>query len=102
MDEASAAKHASSEAPSPTVALEERIQLKSDIQRLQSAQLGQLVKLIYKQEPTLTSNHKDLEVDIEKVKPSTVRALQSFVTASLKQSSVEDHGMFSSSLQPIQ
>lgn len=85
-----------------TVALEERIRLKSDIQRLPSAQLGQLAKLIHNQEPTLNSNPKDLEVDIEKVKPSTVRALQSFVTARLKKSSAEGDGKFSSSLQRVQ
>lgn len=93
---------ASSEAPLQTAALQERIRLKSDIQRLPSAQLGQLVKLIYNQEPSLNSTHKDLEVDIEKVKPTTVKALQSFVAARLKKSSVEDDGEFSSSLQQIQ
>lgn len=90
-----AAKSASSEVPSQTVAMQERIQLKSDIDRLTSEQLGQLVKLIYTQEPTLNSTMRDLEVDIEKVKPSTVRAMQSFVAASLKKSRQNNGSKFS-------
>lgn len=97
-----AAKSASSEVPPPTVALQERIQLKSDIDRLTSEQLGHLVKLIYTQEPDLNSTQKDLEVDIEKVKPSTVRAMQSFVAASLKKNSQNDGSKFGSSLRQIQ
>lgn len=97
-----AAKSASSEVPPPTVALQERIQLKSDIDRLTSEQLGHLVKLIYTQEPDLNSTQKDLEVDIEKVKPSTVRAMQSFVAVSLKKNSQNDGSKFGSSLRQIQ
>lgn len=96
VDEASATKCASSASPSQTVALQERIQLKSDIQRLPSTKLGQLVKLIYKKEPTLNS---DLEVGIEKVKPAMVK---SFVPARLQKSSLEDDSKFSSSLLQIQ
>ncbi|XP_075901762.1 bromodomain-containing protein 3-like [Nelusetta ayraudi] len=90
VNRALAAKSASSEVPPPTVALQERIQLKSDIDRLTSEQLGHLVKLIYTQEPDLNPTQKDLEVDIEKVKPSTVRAMQSFVAASLKKNGQND------------
>lgn len=89
VDEAAAKKCASSEAPLQTVALQERSQL---------SQLGQLVKLIYNQEPTLGSAPKDLEVDVEKGRPS----LQSFGTSRLKKSSLEDESKFSSSLQQIQ
>lgn len=102
VNRALAAKSASSEVPPPTVALQERIQLKSDIDRLTSEQLGHLVKLIYTQEPDLNSTQKDLEVDIEKVKPSTVRAMQSFVAVSLKKNSQNDGSKFGSSLRQIQ
>lgn len=97
-----AAKSASSEVAPPTVAPQERIQLKSDIDRLTSEQLGHLVKLIYTQEPDLNSTQKDLEVDIEKVKPSTVRAMQCFVAASLKKNNQNDGSKFGSSLRQIQ
>lgn len=92
------ARSASSEAPTPTVAPQERIQLKSNIDRLTSEQLGHLVKLIYTQEPHLDATLKDLEVDIEKVKPSTVRAMQSFVATSLKKNSQNDGSKFGLSL----
>lgn len=101
VDGASVTKCAASKAPLQTVALQERIQLKSDIQRLPSAPLGQLVKLIRNQEPTLNSIPKDLEVDIEKVKPSSVRALQSFVATRLKENSVEDDSEFKSNEDEI-
>lgn len=97
-----AAKSASSKVPPPTVAPQGRIQLKSDIDRLTSEQLGHLVKLIYTQEPDLNSTQKDLEVDIEKMKPSTVRAMQNFVAASLKKNSQNDGSKCGSSLRQIQ
>lgn len=95
-------KSASSEVLQPTVASHEGIQLKSNINRLTSEQLGHLVKLIYTQEPDLNSPLKDLEVDIEKVKPSTVKAMQNFVAASLKKNSQNDSSEFHSSLRQIQ
>lgn len=99
IDEASPTKCASSASPSQTGSLQERIQLKSDIQRLPSTQLGQLAKLISNKEPTLNSTPKDLDVDIEKVKLSTVNASQTFVTARLQKSSLDQNdSKFSSSL----
>lgn len=96
------AKSASSEVLQPTVVSQEGIQLKSNINRLTSEQLGHLVKLIYTQEPDRNSALKDLEVDIEKVKPSTVKAMQNFVVASLKKNSQNDSSEFDLSLWQIQ
>lgn len=79
-----------SEVRSPSVTLQERQQLKEDINRLTGEQLGRLVKLIYAQEPSLDSNLQNIEVDIEKVRPATLRAMQSFMSATLKKSNQND------------
>lgn len=79
-----------SEVQSPSVTLQERQQLKEDINRLTGEQLGRLVKLIYAQEPSLDSTSQNIEIDIEKVRPATLRAMQSFMFATLKKSNQND------------
>lgn len=79
-----------SEVRSPSVTLQERQQLKEDINRLTGEQLGRLVKLIYAQEPSLDSSLQNIEIDIEKVRPATLRAMQSFMCATLKKSNQND------------
>lgn len=74
----------------PLVTLQERQQLKEDINRLTGEQLGRLVKLIYAQEPSLDSTLQNIEIDIEKVRPTTLRAMQSFMSATLKKSNQKD------------
>lgn len=91
---ASATKHASA-SPAQTVPLPKRIKLESHVQRgVTEPKLEQLVKPIYNKEPTLNSNPKDREDDIEKVKSSTVNASKSFVTPCLQKSSQEDDSEF--------
>lgn len=67
------------------VTYQEKKQLKLDINKLPGDKLGRLVNIIHARESCLRdSTLEEIEVDFEKLKPSTLRALQRFVTACLK------------------
>uniref|UniRef100_A0A3Q3VZL0 Bromodomain-containing protein 2 n=1 Tax=Mola mola TaxID=94237 RepID=A0A3Q3VZL0_MOLML len=70
--------------PSPPASLQEKQQLKSDIEKLPGDKLGKLVEIIHAREPSLNSSLQEIEVDIEMLKPSTLRALQSFAATCLR------------------
>lgn len=72
------------EVPSLPVTYQEKKQLKLDIDKLPGDKLGKLVNIIHAREPCLNSALEEIEVDFEKLKPSTLRALQSFVATYLK------------------
>lgn len=64
---------------------QEKKQLKLDINKLSGDKLGKLVNIIHARESFLPeSTLEDVEVDFESLKPSTLRALQTFVGSSLK------------------
>ncbi|XP_030636136.1 bromodomain-containing protein 3 [Chanos chanos] len=63
--------------------LEEKRQLSLDINRLPSKKLGRVVRIIQSREPTLKSSNPDeIEIDFEMLKPSTLRELERYVSAS--------------------
>lgn len=67
------------------VTYQEKKQLKLDINKLSGDKLGKLVNIIHARESCLRdSTLEEIEVDFEMLKPSTLRALQRFVGASLK------------------
>lgn len=66
---------------------EEKRQLSLDINKLPGDKLGRVVQIIQSREPSLRdSNPDEIEIDFETLKPSTLRALESFVASSLKRS----------------
>ncbi|KAM3619468.1 uncharacterized protein V6R79_008716 [Siganus canaliculatus] len=73
--------------PTP-VTYQEKKQLKSDIDKLPGDKLGKLVNIIHARESYLQNvSQEEIEVDFEKLKPSTLRELQRFVAACLKKCS---------------
>ncbi len=73
------------EVPSVPVTYQEKKQLKLDIDKLPGDKLGKLVNIIHARESCLRdSTLEEIEVDFEMLKPSTLRALQSFVAACLR------------------
>merc|ERR1719266_2532786 len=64
---------------------DEKRQLSLDINKLPGDKLGKVVQIIQQREPALRdSNPDEIEIDFETLKPSTLRALESFVASSLK------------------
>merc|ERR1739838_250515 len=64
---------------------DEKRQLSLDINKLPGDKLGRVVQIIQQREPALRdSNPDEIEIDFETLKPSTLRALESFVASSLK------------------
>lgn len=70
---------------------QEKKQLKVDIDKLPGDKLGKLVNIIHARESCLRdSTLEEIEVDFEMLKPSTLRALQRFVAASLRKCSMNE------------
>uniref|UniRef100_A0A3B4ZTQ4 Bromodomain-containing protein 2 n=1 Tax=Stegastes partitus TaxID=144197 RepID=A0A3B4ZTQ4_9TELE len=70
---------------STSVTYQEMKQLKADIHKLPGDKLGKLVNIIHTRESCLRdSTLEEIDVDFEMLKPSTFRALQRFVAASLR------------------
>lgn len=88
------------EALSLPVTYQEKKQLKSDIDKLPGDKLGLLVNIIHSREPCLNTTLEEIEVDFEKLKSSTLRALQRFVTACLKNSNKNNSSECSSAFFP--
>ena len=64
---------------------DEKRQLSLDINKLPGDKLGKVVQIIQQREPALRdSNPDEIEIDFETLKPSTLRALESFVATSLR------------------
>merc|ERR1719470_786839 len=64
---------------------DEKRQLSLDINKLPGDKLGKVVQIIQHREPSLRdSNPDEIEIDFETLKPSTLRALEAFVTQSLR------------------
>ena len=64
---------------------DEKRQLSLDINKLPGDKLGKVVQIIQQREPALRdSNPDEIEIDFETLKPSTLRALESFVASSLR------------------
>lgn len=64
---------------------DEKRQLSLDINKLPGDKLGKVVQIIQHREPSLRdSNPDEIEIDFETLKPSTLRALETFVTQSLR------------------
>ncbi|XP_014330109.1 bromodomain-containing protein 3-like [Xiphophorus maculatus] len=73
-----------SEVVSVPLSNQEKTQLKADIDKLPSKKLIEMLNLIKSRETCLeTAESGEVEVDFEKLKASTLRALQQFVAASL-------------------
>ncbi|XP_031728800.1 bromodomain testis-specific protein isoform X2 [Anarrhichthys ocellatus] len=68
------------------VTYQEKKQLKLDIDKLPGDKLGNLVNIIHARESCMQSSTlEEIEVDFEVLKPSTLRALQRFVAACLRE-----------------
>merc|ERR1719447_1528180 len=64
---------------------DEKRQLSLDINKLPGDKLGKVVQIIQHREPSLRdSNPDEIEIDFETLKPSTLRALEAFVTQCLR------------------
>ncbi len=64
---------------------DEKRQLSLDINKLPGDKLGKVVQIIQSREPSLRdSNPDEIEIDFETLKPSTLRALEHFVSSSLR------------------
>ena len=64
---------------------DEKRQLSLDINKLPGEKLGRVVQIIQSREPSLRdSNPDEIEIDFETLKPSTLRALEHFVSSSLR------------------
>merc|ERR1740129_2149003 len=69
----------------PPMTYDEKRQLSLDINKLPGDKLGKVVQIIQQREPSLRdSNPDEIEIDFETLKPSTLRALESFVTQCLR------------------
>ncbi|XP_061590407.1 bromodomain-containing protein 3-like isoform X2 [Cololabis saira] len=92
---------------------EEKHQLSLEISRLPGTQLGRVVRIIKRREPsTCSSDLDEIEIDIEILKPSTLRELERYVTSyiykefkkfqkrSRETASPSPHGSRSSSSDP--
>merc|ERR1719336_487924 len=73
------------ELKSSPMTYDEKRQLSLDINKLPGDKLGKVVQIIQHREPSLRdSNPDEIEIDFETLKPSTLRALEAFVTQSLR------------------
>merc|ERR1711974_125604 len=73
------------ELKSTPMTYDEKRQLSLDINKLPGDKLGKVVQIIQHREPSLRdSNPDEIEIDFETLKPSTLRALESFVTQCLR------------------
>lgn len=64
---------------------DEKRQLSLDINKLPGDKLGRIVLIIQAREPNLKdSNPDEIEIDIEQLKPSTLRELEAYVASCLK------------------
>ena len=73
------------ELKSTPMTYDEKRQLSLDINKLPGDKLGKVVQIIQHREPSLRdSNPDEIEIDFETLKPSTLRALEAFVTQSLR------------------
>ena len=64
---------------------DEKRQLSLDINKLPGDKLGRIVLIIQAREPNLKdSNPDEIEIDIEQLKPSTLRELETYVASCLK------------------
>merc|ERR1719445_2301689 len=73
------------ELKSSPMTYDEKRQLCLDINKLPGDKLGKVVQIIQHREPSLRdSNPDEIEIDFETLKPSTLRALETFVTQSLR------------------
>ncbi|KAK0136504.1 Bromodomain testis-specific protein [Merluccius polli] len=71
--------------PVATVSYAEKKQLSLDINRLPGGRLGRLVKMVQRHEPDLqVAGCEEVEIDIETLAPTTLRALQAFVARCLR------------------
>merc|ERR1719312_2141128 len=81
----SAAMVESDEEKTTPMTYDEKRQLSLDINKLPGDKLGKVVQIIQHREPSLRdSNPDEIEIDFETLKPSTLRALEAFVTQSLR------------------
>merc|ERR1719499_2644176 len=73
------------ELKSTPMTYDEKRQLSLYINKLPGDKLGKVVQIIQHREPSLRdSNPDEIEIDFETLKPSTLRALEAFVTQSLR------------------
>lgn len=73
------------ELKSTPMTYDEKRQLSLDINKLPGDKLGKVVQIIQHREPSLRdSNPDEIEIDFETLKPSTLRALEAFVTQCLR------------------
>merc|ERR1712156_1241980 len=73
------------ELKSTPMTYDEKRQLSLDINKLPGDKLGKVVQIIQHREPSLRdSNPDEIEIDFETLKPSPLRALEAFVTQSLR------------------
>ena len=73
------------EMKSTPMTYDEKRQLSLDINKLPGDKLGKVVQIIQHREPSLRdSNPDEIEIDFETLKPSTLRALEAFVTQCLR------------------
>ena len=78
-------EHTMEQVPSTPMTYDEKRQLSLDINKLPGDKLGKVVQIIQHREPSLRdSNPDEIEIDFETLKPSTLRALEAFVTQSLR------------------
>lgn len=64
---------------------EEKQRLSLDINRLSSARLGRIVSIVRREEPDMCSSDMDeIEIDFERLKPSTLRELEFYVRSCLQ------------------
>ncbi|KAK1165164.1 bromodomain-containing protein 3-like isoform X1 [Acipenser oxyrinchus oxyrinchus] len=73
------------EEKSKPMSYDEKRQLSLDINKLPGDKLGKVVHVIQSREPSLKdSNPEEIEIDFETLKPSTLRALETFVMTCLR------------------
>ncbi|XP_028667267.2 bromodomain testis-specific protein [Erpetoichthys calabaricus] len=82
---------------------EEKRQLSLDINKLPGDKIGKVVNIIWTREPSLKDcNPKEIEIDFEMLKPSTLRALESYVMTCLKKRPRKQSGQKSKCKQSSQ
>merc|ERR1719347_1531494 len=85
MSKAAAGIESDDELKTTPMTYDEKRQLSLDINKLPGDKLGKVVQIIQHREPSLRdSNPDEIEIDFETLKPSTLRALEAFVTQSLR------------------
>ncbi|KAI4903257.1 hypothetical protein NFI96_024557 [Prochilodus magdalenae] len=80
------------EVPALPMSYEEKRQLSLDINKLPGDKLGKVVNIIKTREPTLRdTDPEEIEIDFETLKPSTLRALESYVMTCLRKKPKKPH-----------